>query len=61
MYDVSKQVKRSQVEYGSERGSTDNIVTQAQAERMANEGGMSSKFYKEKAQELLGDRISSSL
>ena len=56
MYDVSKQVKRSQVEYGSERGSTDNIVTQAQAERMANEGGMSSKFYKEKAQELLGDR-----
>lgn len=56
MYDVSKQVKRQQTEYGSERGSTDNIVTQAQAERMANEGGMPAKFYKEKAQELLGDR-----
>ncbi len=56
MYDVSKQVKRQQTEYGSERGSTDNTIPQAQAERMANEGGMPAKFYKEKARELLGDR-----
>ena len=56
VYDISKQVKRKQVEYGSENGSTDNILTAAQAERMSNEGGFPEKFYQEKAKELLGDR-----
>ena len=56
VYTVSKQVKRIQTDYSAERGSTDTLMTTAQAERSANEGGLPADFYKQKAQELLGDR-----
>ena len=38
VYDVQKQVQRIHSDSGAEYGSTDNILTPKQAERMANEG-----------------------
>jgi len=38
VYDVQKQVDRTHKEWGASDGSTDNILTAAQAERIANEG-----------------------
>ena len=55
MYELSKQTKRIHTDLKAENGSTDNITTQASLIRMANEGGMPISFYKEKAQELLGN------
>ena len=55
MYELSKQTKRIHTDLNAEGGSTDNITTQAQLIRMANQGGMPESFYKQKAQELLGN------
>lgn len=56
IYEATKTLKRKHVEYASEDGSVDYNLTNAQAERSANEGGLPPEFYREKAKELLGDR-----
>ena len=55
-YDVSKQSKRISGEWGSDLGSTDQVLTTAAVKRIVNEGvDMSEKELKQVAKELLGD------
>lgn len=54
-YDISKQLKRTTREWGSETGSTDSILTPYQAERMAGTADELPSVLQEKAKELLGD------
>jgi hypothetical protein len=55
MYELSKQAKRLHTDPNAEGGSLDNVLTQAQAIRMSNAGGLPTKFYEEKTVELLGN------
>ena len=53
-YDVSKQLKRNESEWGGELGSTDSLVTPAAAERMAA-SGYDNVELEQLAKSLLGD------
>ena len=54
-YDVAKQSKRIALEYGAEMGSTDNIITPAAAERIADNGFGDKSVNQIIAKELYGD------
>lgn len=54
-YDIHKQAKRISTEWGAARGSTDNIITPAAAERMANAGFGTKDTNQMVARELYGD------
>lgn len=54
-YDLSKQLKRTSKEWGSEKGSTDSSMTPAQAERTASTAEELPKLLQEKAKEIFGD------
>ena len=54
-FDIHDQLNKIDTDNTASKGSTDSPLTPAQAERMANENGMSEKVMRDKAKELLGD------
>jgi len=60
-YDVAKQSKRIAKEYGSEMGSTDNIITPAAAERIADAGFGDKSINQIVAKQFYGDERTKAL
>ena len=53
-FDIHRQINRGE-DWGNDIGSTDSVMTPAQAQRSGETSGFTPKFLKEKAKELLGD------
>ena len=53
-FDIHRQLNRGE-DWGNDIGSTDSVMTPAQAQRSGETSGFTPKFLKEKAKELLGD------
>ena len=54
-FDVHTQLNKIDADPSARSGSTDSVMTPAQAERMATESGLSEEFLRQKAKEFVGD------
>ena len=54
-FDIHQQLNKIDADPSARSGSTDSVMTPAQAERMATESGLTEKFLRQKAKELVGD------
>ncbi len=54
-FDIHEQLNKIDKDPTAANGSTDSVMTPAQAERMATENGLTEEFMRKKAKELIGD------